>query len=567
MLAHAPIHRRGKPMSNDRNKSDDDGGDLERTEEKSAAELDALVKAAEGSTVEDEITHTGDPDELERAALASVGHDEEQPPSSEGVPVSIRELETEPMSLRDLEREPVSLRDVELAMAPGKAPPKLPAPRAPAASPPAAPGPAAGSPAVPAAPKARVIPRAPLKARQPSQPDAEEAGAVPPIRKRVSSIPPPLPKPGSDDELMRLSGGLSAPLLPNDLAIPGMSDLVVKTGERSGGSPDADKAIRARPAPPRKRRPAAEASVEAAGGSKEAGGDTAPETGDAGPRSERTSKGPKSKRTSKSPPSEATGATAPGDATTPSKGPPRSERPRVAPSKRPPANAQTNPPDEPPRSRATTYLAVAAALAVAGYFALGRGETPPPPPQADASKVEPAQAAAGPEAPPSAEAVSAPPATDVAVAADSATPAPTAIESAPAAVPTTAKAPRTNGNLTSEPPTPPTSGAPSTTTKPTPPASAAPAVASGPFDRSAASAAMSSAVGSASGCKKEGDPSGVAHVTVTFAPSGRVTQANIGGPPFAGTATGGCIARAFKTARIPPFEGDPVTVSKTVNLP
>jgi hypothetical protein len=39
------------------------------------------------------------------------------------------------------------------------------------------------------------------------------------------------------------------------------------------------------------------------------------------------------------------------------------------------------------------------------------------------------------------------------------------------------------------------------------------------------------------------------------------------GPPFAGTATGGCIARAFKSASVPPFSGDPVTVQKTVNMP
>jgi hypothetical protein len=54
---------------------------------------------------------------------------------------------------------------------------------------------------------------------------------------------------------------------------------------------------------------------------------------------------------------------------------------------------------------------------------------------------------------------------------------------------------------------------------------------------------------------------------VTFAPSGRVTQANLQGPPFAGTATGSCIAKAFRSSSVPPFEGDPVTVSKTVNLP
>jgi hypothetical protein len=86
----------------------------------------------------------------------------------------------------------------------------------------------------------------------------------------------------------------------------------------------------------------------------------------------------------------------------------------------------------------------------------------------------------------------------------------------------------------------------------------------GPFDRAAAASALSSAASQASSCKKSGDPSGTASVTVTFAPSGRVTSANISGPPFAGTATGGCIASTLRRATIPPFEGDRITVSKTV---
>jgi hypothetical protein len=53
-------------------------------------------------------------------------------------------------------------------------------------------------------------------------------------------------------------------------------------------------------------------------------------------------------------------------------------------------------------------------------------------------------------------------------------------------------------------------------------------------------------------------------VVITFAPSGRVTTATIGGPPFAGTPTGGCIAAALRKARVPAFEGERVTVSKTI---
>lgn len=85
-----------------------------------------------------------------------------------------------------------------------------------------------------------------------------------------------------------------------------------------------------------------------------------------------------------------------------------------------------------------------------------------------------------------------------------------------------------------------------------------------PFDANAARAALNSAAGAASGCRQEGDPSGTATVVVTFAPSGRVTSANISGPPFAGTKTGGCIAAALRGAKVPAFSGEHVTVSKTV---
>ncbi|HWA75808.1 MAG TPA: hypothetical protein VG937_25905 [Polyangiaceae bacterium] len=92
-----------------------------------------------------------------------------------------------------------------------------------------------------------------------------------------------------------------------------------------------------------------------------------------------------------------------------------------------------------------------------------------------------------------------------------------------------------------------------------------PAAAAGtPFDRSAAASALATAAAQASACRKEGDPSGVANVTLTFAPSGRVTTAKLSGPPFAGTATGGCIASTLRRAKIPPFDGDLVTVSKTI---
>jgi predicted Zn finger-like uncharacterized protein len=84
-----------------------------------------------------------------------------------------------------------------------------------------------------------------------------------------------------------------------------------------------------------------------------------------------------------------------------------------------------------------------------------------------------------------------------------------------------------------------------------------------PFSKASAISALTGAAGSAGGCKKPGGPTGTGKVQVTFAPSGRVTSATVMGAPFAGTAVGGCVAGAFRRAKVPAFSGNPVTVSKS----
>jgi predicted Zn finger-like uncharacterized protein len=84
-----------------------------------------------------------------------------------------------------------------------------------------------------------------------------------------------------------------------------------------------------------------------------------------------------------------------------------------------------------------------------------------------------------------------------------------------------------------------------------------------PFSKASAISALGGAAGSAGACKKPGGPTGTGKVQVTFAPSGRVTSATVMGPPFAGTAVGGCVAGAFRRAKVPAFSGNPVTVSKS----
>jgi hypothetical protein len=86
------------------------------------------------------------------------------------------------------------------------------------------------------------------------------------------------------------------------------------------------------------------------------------------------------------------------------------------------------------------------------------------------------------------------------------------------------------------------------------------------FDADAAASALDDAASRASSCRQAADPSGVAVVTVTFAPSGRVTTATIAGPPFVGTTTGSCIAATMRSAKIPEYSGQFKTVKKTVTV-
>jgi hypothetical protein len=85
------------------------------------------------------------------------------------------------------------------------------------------------------------------------------------------------------------------------------------------------------------------------------------------------------------------------------------------------------------------------------------------------------------------------------------------------------------------------------------------------FDRAGASTALGGAAGSVSSCKQPDGPSGTGRVTVTFAPSGRVTSAIVTGD-LAGTAIGGCVARIFRQAKVAPFSGEPVTVAKSFSI-
>jgi hypothetical protein len=239
-----------------------------------------------------------------------------------------------------------------------------------------------------------------------------------------------------------------------------------------------------------------------------------------------------------------------------------------------------SPTDPPPRSRARAGRAAAqtpsatpqasaapnrrtglwiGALAVAAAALVALVRNPAPKEEATApSAPERAPAAAAPPHAP------APPMAEEPSIDDTPAPAAPAVESTPAShAPRDTPAPQTAPAVAAQPASPAAAAQPAAP-KPTP--AAAPPPSGTEFDATAAGSALSRATGEASACRAPGDPTGTARVTVTFAPSGRVTSAVLSGPPYAGTQTGGCIARTLRNAVVPAFSGAPVQVSRTITI-
>jgi hypothetical protein len=186
----------------------------------------------------------------------------------------------------------------------------------------------------------------------------------------------------------------------------------------------------------------------------------------------------------------------------------------------PPA-AQLPPVEEPAQAEAAAAVAPAAQPE-----APVPGEAAPSEPSAEAAQAEPGSELAAPNA---------------------------ATAAAPAAAAPAAAAPASAAK--SEPPR--------STRKP-PPRAVAP-ISQKAFDKNAAKAALATATSLAAGCGAGGAP-GKGKIQVTFAPSGKVSDAALVEGPFAGTAAGKCALRHFRAARVPAFSGSAVTVAKSFKV-
>jgi hypothetical protein len=86
-----------------------------------------------------------------------------------------------------------------------------------------------------------------------------------------------------------------------------------------------------------------------------------------------------------------------------------------------------------------------------------------------------------------------------------------------------------------------------------------------PLNRAAALTALSAAATSAASCKRPGGPTGTGTVSVTFSPEGPVASVNVSAP-FGGTPVCNCVQTVFRNARVAPFSGSSVTLSKSFRI-
>jgi len=84
------------------------------------------------------------------------------------------------------------------------------------------------------------------------------------------------------------------------------------------------------------------------------------------------------------------------------------------------------------------------------------------------------------------------------------------------------------------------------------------------FDSATAKTALQEAGREAAACRSDDTAAHFARFAITFAPTGKVSSAEIEGGPLLGTNVGSCMLDAFRAAQVPTFSGAPVTVHKNL---
>jgi hypothetical protein len=87
----------------------------------------------------------------------------------------------------------------------------------------------------------------------------------------------------------------------------------------------------------------------------------------------------------------------------------------------------------------------------------------------------------------------------------------------------------------------------------------------GPFNRNAAAEALGNATTRAERCSYPPTRQS-GRVSVTFTNDGRATKVYVLPGPFAGSPAAWCIAQVFRSVKLAPFEGEPVTLLKRITL-
>jgi hypothetical protein len=87
-----------------------------------------------------------------------------------------------------------------------------------------------------------------------------------------------------------------------------------------------------------------------------------------------------------------------------------------------------------------------------------------------------------------------------------------------------------------------------------------------PYDEQRLGFALAWATQHAEQCHRSGRAVGTARLTLTFAPTGRVSEFAMRGEPISSAPVAVCIASYFRSMRIPEFEGAPFTIDRELTL-